>query len=117
MKIAKYILIFLLLVVPVRELHAARQVQGTVPDVQPLQPPAINTYPNLQNNIQAGQPVPVDQEPQQEDSPTELTQQQPSSPEVQKPKVSNFRLIVWLLVIIVAVVGGWWWFHRKSGMV
>ena len=48
----KYLLIFLISFAFIHPVYAAKQVQGSVPVVQPLQPPAIGVSANLNHNIQ-----------------------------------------------------------------
>lgn len=82
----KYLLIFLISLALFSPAYAAISVKGTVPELQPLQPPPSNLQPNFSHNIMSsssdfvGAPSPVFGPPTGEDMqpPLENPEQQGS---------------------------------------
>jgi hypothetical protein len=112
----KYFLIFLISFALFLPVYAAKTVKGTVPVLQPLQPPAAGVYPDVQNNFQSRGP---DSQPagQAASSGNSAQNSQPSSVgESQTPNSAGYlpsqtskpRLWILLLVVLAGLLGFFW---------
>lgn len=109
----KYICIILLSFFLALPAYAAKTVKGTVPVVDPLQPPAAGINFNASNNIQA-------QDPDHPLSPQTTQDAQTTAPDNAATSASSAALktrpksyaFVWLVLILAALAGGYWFVRR-----
>ena len=103
----KYFYIFFISFFLAMPAYAAKQVKGDVPNVQPLQPPAVGVRPNYSKNIQYSDPsrpapvVPDQKKPEQNVAPI----QQELSAQIHKSY--PWALIVTLLLGLGALYLVW----------
>jgi hypothetical protein len=113
----KYLAIIFLSVAFVHPALAAKSVNGTLPKVEPLQPPPVGVYPNLENNIQFHDPSFDYKSNSQSGGQNALTgqnqnpaQQNAAQSAVQKsPAQSSAGGYVFLWVIAILILAGLGW--------
>lgn len=110
----KYFAIFFISFFLVLPAYAAKTVKGTVPQLQPLQPPAAGINPNLNGNVQYRDPGrPLDSQPQdagQAVNPEAAAGANPVGGANQAPK--KFYALVWVVFIAAALGLGYWLVRR-----
>ncbi len=119
-RVVKYFFIIFVSVLAIAApAYAARQIQGTVPKVQPLQPPAVNIAPNLQNNVQYSDPSHAGQfdaagnvvtQPQSQPGPASPGENPVAAPASAPASPKSWPGGYWLilLVVLMAIVAFIW---------
>ena len=116
----KYFAIIFLSFVLIHPAYAAKQVSGSVPVVQPLQPPAAGISSNVSHNIQEQSPLnneALGQAPQAMPTSSEQNPQAQNQTQSVPPAVAPYKKSspwIWWLVIL-AVFGLFaFWLKRKG---
>ncbi len=113
----KYIIIILFSFILVAPVYAAKQVQGEVPKVEPLQMPAAGVAPNINRNIQFVDPSRAGRVEPGQSGIVDKTLNESAPGEVASGATTpkSGRSVWWLIMIVVlGGTGLWRWGKSKA---